>query len=100
MRHRQTHGREPRALIDHPSYHLPQGQFPCTCGRMVKKLEPGLTVEFMPSPSSMLRVACCPLPQAYSTPIEDGTGGGCKAYGLEDIVGVYHRLSRSALTAT
>ena len=32
MRHRQTHGREPRALIDHPSYHLPQGQFPCTCG--------------------------------------------------------------------
>src|SRR2546428_11238838 len=53
----------------------------------------------MPSPSSMLGVACCPPRQAYSTPIKDGTGGGCKAYGLEDITGVYHRLSRSALAA-
>jgi hypothetical protein len=30
MRHRQTHGREPRALIDDAGDHLPQRQFPCT----------------------------------------------------------------------
>ena len=27
-----------------------------------------------------------PTPHAYSRPIEGGTSGGCKAYGLEDIV--------------
>src|SRR5262244_1764429 len=31
MRHRQPHGREPRALIDDASHHLPQSQLACAC---------------------------------------------------------------------
>ena len=55
---------------------------------MAKKLESSLTAEFMILPSPTLRLACCPPHPAYSTPIKDGTGGGGKAYGLEDIAGV------------
>lgn len=64
---------------------------------MVKKLEPGLTAELMTSPTSTLRLAYCPPHQAYSTPMEDGTGGGGKAYGLKGIVGVYHGNRRSGI---
>src|SRR6266566_10031157 len=69
--------------------------FPPTCSpRMVKKLKPCWTVEFTTHPSLKLRLAYCPLHHAYSTPIEGGTSGRGKAYGLEDIVGIYHRISR------
>ena len=66
---------------------------------MVKKLETALTAEFMIPPWLTLRLACCPPQQAYSTPIEGDTGGGCKAYGLEDIAGVHHGKCRSKITA-
>jgi hypothetical protein len=62
---------------------------------MVKKLETVLAAEFMTSPLSELRLAYYPPPLAYSTAIVDSTGGGGKAYGLEDIVGVPHGNRRS-----
>src|SRR5437016_13607893 len=60
---------------------------------MVKKLETALTAQFMTPPSPTLRLACWPPQPAYSTPIEGGTGGGGKAYGLEDIACVHYGLS-------
>ena len=63
--------------------------------RMVKKLETGLTTEFTTLPSPILR------PCILSTPsrILDANGWRpkrrCKAYGLEDITGVYHGNGRS-----
>src|SRR6266540_2025624 len=44
--------------------------------RIVKKLETGLTAEFTTPPLLQLRLACCLLHHAYSTPIEGETGGG------------------------
>jgi hypothetical protein len=59
-------------------------------GRMVKKLETGLTTEVATLPSPILR------PCILSTPSRILAANGwrpkrrCKAYGLEDIAGVYH----------
>src|SRR6266566_8445583 len=58
---------------------------------MVKKLEPGLTGEVTTRPLLTLWLACCLCYPAYWPPNEGGTSGGCKAYGLEDIAGVYHK---------
>src|SRR6266852_1878495 len=76
----------------HPERFLPS--------RMVKKLETALTAQFMTPPSPTLRLACCPPHPAYSTPIEGGTGGGGKAYGLEDIACVHYGLSGPRTAAT
>jgi hypothetical protein len=58
--------------------------------RMAKKLEPGLTTAVTSSPLHPLRLACCLPHPPYSAPMEGGTDGGRKAYGLEDVARIHH----------
>ena len=66
---------------------------------MVKKPEHSFVAGDTGQPSSNLWLASGALHPAYSTPVEGRTGGGCKAYGLEDTARIYHRDCRSGPAA-
>src|SRR5712691_9578008 len=63
--------------------------------RMVKKPEHSFVAGVARQSSSNLRLACGVLHHAYSTLVEGRTGGGRKAYGLEDIARIHYRNRRS-----
>ena len=54
MGHRQTHGREARALIDDTGHHLPQRQFPCA-GRAQGLFDPQASRDVVHGPHSTKR---------------------------------------------
>src|ERR687892_896608 len=67
---------------------------------MVKKPERSFVAGVTHQPPPHLWLAYEAPHPAYSMPVESGTGGGCKTYGLEDSARIYYRDRRSGTAVT
>jgi len=88
-----------RSTLDEGRWHGHCIFFVDRSGRVVKKLEISLPAASTIQPAPSFRLAGCPLHHAYSTSMESGTNGGGRAYGLENIAGVQHRISGAGIAA-
>src|SRR5262249_16067901 len=98
MRHRETHGREARALVNDPRDHLPQRQFSCT-GRAQGLVDPSASGDLVYGPHRTKRHALFQRDRVLDGPkvLQRLLVPQCKAHGLDLCLGTMTRIRNGAM---